>query len=55
MSRILIIDYGSGNIRSVYNAVKKVSSKEISEIKVSSSINDIKNCTHIILPGGWSI
>ena len=51
MNKILIIDYGSGNIRSVYNAVKKVSSKEISEIKVSSSTNDIKNCTHIILPG----
>ncbi len=51
MNRILIIDYGSGNIRSVFNAVKKVSSKKISEIKVSSSINDIKKCTHIILPG----
>ena len=51
MNRILIVDYGSGNIRSVYNAVKKVSSKKTSEVRVSSSVNDLKKCTHIILPG----
>lgn len=48
MSRIIIIDYGSGNIRSVFNALKKISNQSV---KVSSKKEDLKSATHLILPG----
>ena len=50
---ILIIDYGSGNVKSVYNAFKLVLDKVNLkyDIKVSNSRNDINNCDFIILPG----
>ncbi len=51
MSNVVIIDYGTGNIKSVYNALKEVSKKEICKITVSSSVEDLKKSTHIILPG----
>jgi len=51
MNTIVIIDYGSGNIRSVYNAIKKVSTLSKRKIIVSSEIDDVKKATHIILPG----
>ena len=51
MKQTFIIDYGSGNIRSVYNAIKKVSTDNLTEVKVTSSANDLKNASHIILPG----
>jgi glutamine amidotransferase len=51
MNIIVIIDYGSGNIQSVYNAIKKVSRSSKTKILVSSSVDDVKKATHIILPG----
>ena len=48
MSRIIIIDYGSGNIRSVFNDLKKISNKSV---KISSKKEDLKSATHLILPG----
>ena len=51
MSKTLIIDYGSGNIRSVFNALKKVSSNKNIKIKVTKSADQLKDATHIILPG----
>ena len=51
MINVLIIDYGTGNLKSVHNAVKKVSEKQDCKIFVSSSIEDLKKSTHIILPG----
>ncbi len=50
---VLIIDYGSGNIKSVYNSVKKtLNNYNISiEVKVSNNLLDIKNAYKIILPG----
>jgi len=51
MKNVLIIDYGTGNLKSVHNAIKKVSEKEDCKILVSSSIEDLKKSTHIILPG----
>lgn len=44
---ISIIDYGMGNIGSVSNAVKLLGY----DIVVPKNKNDIKNSTHIILPG----
>ena len=48
MDKIAIVDYGAGNIRSVFNAVKKVSGKEA---QILSSVQDICDASHVILPG----
>ena len=50
---VLIIDYGSGNIKSVYNSVKKtLNNYNLSfEVKVSNNLLEIKNSYKIILPG----
>ena len=50
MKRVVIINYGSGNLKSVYNALKNVSVKN-QEVTVSSLLSDIKKATHLILPG----
>jgi imidazole glycerol-phosphate synthase subunit HisH len=47
MQKIVIVDYGSGNLFSVYN---RISSNNISPI-ISSSIADIENADKIVLPG----
>ena len=41
MAEVVIIDYGMGNIHSVYKSLVKVVDKN-SKIKISISINDIK-------------
>ena len=50
---VLIIDYGSGNIKSVYNSVKKTlhNFNKFSEVKVSRNLSEIKKADKIILPG----
>ena len=50
---LLILDYGSGNIKSVYNSVKQVlkNNNLNNKIIVSNNINDIKKSDYIILPG----
>lgn len=46
---IAIIDYGMGNLKSVFNAFKQVSPK--TDIKVTSDPADIKKAHHIVFPG----
>ena len=50
---VLIIDYGSGNIKSVYNSVKKTLQdfNKSSDLKVSNNILEIIKADKIILPG----
>ena len=50
---LLILDYGSGNIKSVYNSIKQVLNDNSLNYKiiVSNKINDIKKSDYIILPG----
>ena len=50
---VLIVDYGSGNIKSVYNSVKRTlqNLNKSSDLKVSSKISDIRKADKIILPG----
>ena len=50
MSFISIINYGSGNLKSVYNAFNKILSRK-QTLKVTSSHQDILKSSHIILPG----
>lgn len=47
MSNICILDYGSGNTKSVYNLFESISENVI----ISNNISDIENSTHIVLPG----
>ena len=42
-----ILDYGSGNVRSVYNMLKYLNFEAV----VSNEKKDIQNCSHVILPG----
>lgn len=47
--RLIIVDYGAGNIASVLNALNQV--KENNEILISNKVSDIKSATHLLLPG----
>ena len=52
MKLVTIIDYGSGNIKSVFNAFNLLSRrKENLKVLVSSNKSDISNSTHLVLPG----
>ena len=44
---VCLLDYGSGNVKSVYNILNYLGYN----VKVSNSSEDIKNSSHIILPG----
>lgn len=46
---IAVIDYGSGNLRSVAKALERVA--ENKKIKITSAANDLNDASHIILPG----
>ena len=50
---VLIIDYGSGNIKSVYNSVKRtlLNFNTFSKVKVSRNLSEIEKADKIILPG----
>jgi glutamine amidotransferase len=47
LKKICILDYGSGNVRSVYNLVSFLGF----DVIVSNEIAEIESATHIILPG----
>lgn len=47
MSNICILDYGSGNTKSVYNLFESITSNVI----ISNNIFEIENASHIVLPG----
>lgn len=50
LKNISIVDYGSGNIRSIINSVKKASSSYCS-IKITKNPSEIIDSSHIIIPG----
>jgi glutamine amidotransferase len=49
-TRIVIIDYGSGNLKSVYNAIFSLNQLNC-EVVISQNSEDLVLATHIILPG----
>ncbi len=53
MKKITIVDYGSGNVLSAQKSFIKVTNENNIESKVliSNNLEDIKNSTHIVLPG----
>ena len=53
MKKITIIDYGSGNILSAQKSFIKIAKNNNIDVDVliSKKLNDVKNSTHIVLPG----
>ena len=47
MKDTIIIDYGAGNVKSIYNALKFLGHESI----LTNNINDIKSAKRVILPG----
>ena len=53
MKKITIVDYGSGNVLSAQKSFVKIAKDNNIDVEVliSKKINDVKNSTHIVLPG----
>ena len=53
MKKIVVVDYGLGNIRSAEQSLKKASEsiKETTEISIINKATDLRLSTHIVLPG----
>jgi glutamine amidotransferase len=50
--KIIIIDYGAGNVQSVSNAINEIDGQ--SDVIISSKVADLKSANYFILPGGGS-
>jgi glutamine amidotransferase len=48
---VAVVDYGSGNLRSVSQAVLHVASAENVEVRVTSSPQDVFDADRVVLPG----
>ena len=46
-AKVCVLDYGSGNVASVYNLINRLGY----DIKISNKPEDIKKSSHLILPG----
>ncbi len=53
MKKITIVDYGSGNVLSAQRSFIKITkNKNIeADVLISKKLDDVKNSTHIVLPG----
>ena len=53
MKRIIIVDYGLGNIRSVDQSLKRIveENNQSAEVHITNNAQDIRLATHVILPG----
>ena len=53
MKKITIVDYGSGNVLSAQKSFIKIAKDNNIEadVLISKKLNDVKNSTHIVLPG----
>jgi glutamine amidotransferase len=49
MNKIVVVDYGMGNLRSVAQALRAVAPE--AEVKISGEISDIKSADRLVLPG----
>ena len=47
---VIIVDYNSGNIRSVINSFKEVAEDKVN-IEVTSDLSKIKQSDKVVLPG----
>jgi imidazole glycerol-phosphate synthase subunit HisH len=49
MNKIVVVDYGMGNLRSVAQALRAVAPE--ADVKISGAVADIENAHRIVLPG----
>jgi glutamine amidotransferase len=49
MTRLVIIDYGMGNIRSVYQALRHAAPE--ADVRVISDATEVKQADRVVLPG----
>lgn len=49
LRRVVVIDYGAGNVESVFNAISVV--KVADQVLLSCNLEEIKAASHLILPG----
>jgi glutamine amidotransferase len=47
MTKVCILDYGSGNVKSVFNLISSLTE----HVRISNEVAEIEAATHIILPG----
>ena len=51
IKRVAVVDYGSGNLRSVSQAVQHVASGSGYEVQVTQSLSDVMAAERVVLPG----
>jgi len=53
MKKIVIVDYGLGNIRSAEQSLKKIieEDKQNTEVNIINNAKDLSLASHVILPG----
>ena len=53
MNKIVVVDYGVGNLRSVAQALRKVAPE--ADVRISGELNDIHTADRLVLPGQGAI
>ena len=53
MNKIVVVDYGMGNLRSVAQALRKVAPE--ADVRISGELNDIHSADRLVLPGQGAI
>jgi glutamine amidotransferase len=49
MNKIVVVDYGMGNLRSVANALRRVAPE--ADVRISGEVQDIKSADRLVFPG----
>ncbi|MFC7298442.1 imidazole glycerol phosphate synthase subunit HisH [Herminiimonas aquatilis] len=53
MNKIVVVDYGMGNLRSVAQALRQVAPE--ADVRISGEVGDIRSADRIVLPGQGAI
>jgi len=53
MNKIVVVDYGMGNLRSVAQALRKVAPE--ADVRISGDVADIRSADRLVLPGQGAI
>ena len=53
MNKIVVVDYGMGNLRSVAQAMRQVAPE--ADVRISGEVSDIRSADRIVLPGQGAI
>ena len=51
MKNVCVLDYGSGNVKSVFNLFSAIAE----HVVISNNSEEIRKATHIVLPGGKTV